>query len=94
MKRWEREGECKQMASENQGVISDYPEKSIQFINSKNLQIKKLTKLKLITTKNAPKKSIFIIYLIEEHTFNPPRKSEFRYPLVSFQFISRNLIGQ
>ena len=32
-----------------------------------------------------PKKSIFIIYLIEEHTFNPPRKSEFHYPLVSRQ---------
>jgi len=63
----------------------DYREQSIQFINSKNLQIKKLPKLKLITTKNAPKKSIFIIYLIEEHTFNPPRKSEFHYPLVSRQ---------
>ena len=25
---------------------------------------------------------IYLIYLIEEHTFTPPRKSEFRYPLV------------
>ena len=30
---------------------------------------------------------IYLIYLIEEHTFTPPRKFKFCYPLVSFQFI-------
>jgi hypothetical protein len=85
LRRWEREGESKQMTSENQGVISDYPEKSIQFINSKNLQIKKLSKLKFIILKNTPKMIIYLIYLIEEHTFTPPRKLEFCYPLVLLQ---------
>ena len=63
------------MASEMTGVISDYPEKSIQFINSKNLQIKKLTKLKLIILKNTPKKSIFIIYLLKQHNSHPYKKN-------------------